>query len=94
MLGWKSKTYSFVAEKKSYEITGSFEQSLEMYAGDWGRWDNTNHAHGILSAYYPNNNDAWWMKIKGEYTSFSVNAGIGTGKGFRAGRLAEFWCAL
>jgi hypothetical protein len=73
-LDWKSKTYSFVAEKTSYEITGSFERSLEMYAGDWGRWDNTNHAHGLLRAYYPNNNDAWWIKIKGEYNSFSVNA--------------------
>ena len=94
LLDWKSKTYSFVAEKESYEITGSFEPSLEMYAGDWGRWDNGNHAHGILSTRYPNNNDSWWTKIKGEYTSISINAknylpidqsyeGIAVGGGWR-----------
>ena len=74
LLGWKSKTYTFVAEKESYDITGSFERSLEMYAGDWGRWDNTNHAHGILTTYYPGNSDSWWSKIKGEYTSVSITA--------------------
>ena len=94
LLDWKSKTYSFVAEKESYEITGSFEPTLEMYAGDWGRWDNGNHAHGVLSTRYPNNNDSWWTKIKGEYTSVSINAknylpidqsyeGVATGGGWR-----------
>ena len=74
LLEWKTKTYSFVAEKDTYVIDGSFEPTLEVYAGDWGRWDNNNQAHGILSAYYPNNNDAWWYKIKGDYSSFAINA--------------------
>ena len=74
MLGWKTKTYSFVAEENTYVIDGSFEPTLEVYAGDWGRWDNANQAHGHLSAYYPSNNDAWWFKIKGNYSSFSINA--------------------
>ena len=74
MLEWKTKTYSFVAEKDTYVIDGSFEPTLEVYAGDWGRWDNNNQAHGVLAAYYPNNNDAWWFKIKGDYSSFAINA--------------------
>ena len=74
MLEWKTKTYSFVAEKDTYVIDGSFEPSLEVYAGDWGRWDNANQAHGVLAAYYPNNDDAWWFKIKGDYSSFAINA--------------------
>ena len=74
MLGWKAKTYSFVAQKESYDITGSFVRELEMYSGDWGRWDNHDQAHGVLTTYYPNNNDSWWTKIKGEYTSISINA--------------------
>ena len=74
ILDWKTKVYSFVAEKDTYVIDGSFEPTLEVYAGDWGRWDNNNQAHGILSAYYPNNNDAWWYKIKGDFASFSINA--------------------
>ena len=74
MLGWKTKTYSFVAEKTSYDITGSFVRELEMYSGDWGRWDNYDQAHGVLTTYYPSNNDSWWTKIKGEYTSISINA--------------------
>ena len=74
LLDWKTKVYSFVAEKDTYVISGSFEPTLEVYAGDWGRWDNGNQAHGILSAYYPSNNDAWWFKIKGDYSSFAINA--------------------
>ena len=74
ILDWKTKVYSFVAEKDTYVIDGSFEPTLEVYAGDWSRWDNNNQAHGILSAYYPNNNDAWWYKIKGDFASFSINA--------------------
>ena len=74
MLGWKSNTYSFVAQKESYDITGSFEPTLEMYAGDWGRWNNSNQAHGVLTTYYPNNNDSWWSKISGEYESIAINA--------------------
>ena len=69
MLNWKSKTYSFVAQKESYNLTGSFEPTLEMYSGDWGRWDNNNQAHGVFTTYYPNNNDSWWTKVKGEYDS-------------------------
>ena len=74
LLDWKTKVYSFVAEKDTYVIDGSFEPTLEVYAGDWGRWDNANQAHGLLSAYYPGNNDAWWFKIKGDYNSFAINA--------------------
>ena len=94
ILGWKTNTYSFTATEETYEITGSFVRELEMYAGDWGRWDNNNQAHGLLRTYYPNNNDSWWNKIKGEYTSISVNArnyrtvansyeGISNGGGWR-----------
>ena len=74
LLEWKTNVYSFVAEKDTYVIDGSFEPTLEVYAGDWGRWDNANQAHGILSAYYPKENDAWWFKIKGDYNSFAINA--------------------
>ena len=74
LLEWKTKVYSFVAEKDTYVIDGSFEPTLEVYAGDWNRWDNNNQAHGIISAYYPKENDAWWFKIKGDYSSFAINA--------------------
>jgi hypothetical protein len=71
-LDWKTNTYSFVATEKVYNITGSFEPSLNAVAKDAGRWDTANQAHGILNTYYPVNDDAWWMEIKGNYTSLSV----------------------
>ena len=37
-----------------------------------GRWYATNQAHGILNAYYPNNNDAWKMSVNGEYNSLAI----------------------
>ena len=75
ILKWKEKnTYTFIATENAYEITGSFEPTLEMYAGDWSRWDNNNHAHGIITSYYPKENDGWWFKIKGDYDSFAVTA--------------------
>ncbi|MEE1327579.1 MAG: hypothetical protein UHS47_03435, partial [Oscillospiraceae bacterium] len=73
-LDWKTNTYSFVATEKVYNITGSFEPSLNAVAKDAGRWDTANQAHGILNTYYPVNDDAWWMEIKGNYTSLSVKA--------------------
>ena len=74
MLDWKTFAYSFVATEDAYEITGSFEAGLNLKAGDWGRWDDHNQLHGVITTYYPNNNDAWWFQINGEYKSFSINA--------------------
>lgn len=95
MLDWKTSTYSFVAEEgKTYAITGSFEKSYNIAFSDANRWDSVNQAHGVLNTYYPNNNDSWFVDIKGEYKSIEVNAqnlweidksyeGIANGGGFR-----------
>ncbi len=74
ILDWNNNVYTFVAEKDTYVISGSFELVLDMAAGDVTRWDYSNQAHGIVTTYYPNNNDAWWFQIKGNYESFSINA--------------------
>ena len=73
LLGWNSNTYTFVADQNVYNITGSFEESLNVAPAD-GRWDTRNHAHGILNAYYPSNNDAWLMNFNGNYQSVTVKA--------------------
>ena len=70
LLDWKTNSYTFVATEEAYNITGSFEPSLD--APGTGRWDNANQAHGILNAYYPSNNDAWRMAINGEYKSLAI----------------------
>ena len=70
LLDWKTNSYIFVATEEVYNITGSFEPSLD--APSTGRWDNANQAHGILNAYYPSNNDAWRMAINGEYKSLAI----------------------
>ena len=62
--------YSFEATEKVYNITGSFEPSLSVSTNE--RWYATNQAHGILNAYYPNNNDAWKMSVNGEYNSLAI----------------------
>ena len=72
ILGWKTFTYSFVATEDAYEITGSFENGLNLAPSDWGRWDDHNQLHGVLNTYYPSNNDSWWMAIKGDYNSLTV----------------------
>ena len=72
MLGWKTFDYSFTATENAYEITGSFENGLGLAPSDWGRWDDHNQLHGVLNTYYPNNNDSWWMAIKGNYNSLTV----------------------
>ena len=74
MLDWNNNVYTFVAEKDTYVISGSFELVLDMAAGDVTRWDYSNQGHGIVTTYYPNNNDAWWFQINGDYKSFSINA--------------------
>ena len=74
ILDWNNNIYSFVAEKDSYVISGSFEPVLDMAAGDVTRWDFINQAHGLITTYYPNNNDAWWFQINGDYKAFSINA--------------------
>jgi hypothetical protein len=74
MLKWKTFTYEFVATEKTYTITGSFERGLDLAPNDWGRWDDHNQLHGVLNTYYPNNNDSWWMAIKGDYKSLTVRA--------------------
>ena len=73
LLDWKSNTYSFVADENVYNITGSFEPSLNAVPRDANRWDTANQAHGIMSAYYPEKADAWLLDIKDEYRSISVN---------------------
>ena len=70
LLDWKTNSYIFVATEEVYNITGSFEPSLD--APGTGRWDNANQAHGILNAYYPSNNDAWRMAVNGEYKSLAI----------------------
>ena len=74
MLDWKTNAYSFMATETSYTVTGSFVPGLDLVASDAGRWDSANHAHGILNAYYPVNDDAWFMDFKGEYASLTVKA--------------------
>ncbi len=74
LLGWKTNTYNLVATQETYEITGSFEPSLNAAAKDAKRWDSANQAHGILNAYYPSNDDAWIFDINGEYRSIAVQA--------------------
>lgn len=74
MLDWQKNTYSFVATEKVYAITGTFEKSLYTAPMDAARWDAANQAHGVLNTYYPNNNDSWYMDIKGDYQSISVIA--------------------
>ena len=74
VLDWKSNTYSFVATERAYEISGSFEKSLNLTPSDGGRWDTSNQAHGIVNTYYPNNTDSWWLTINGEYQAVSVIA--------------------
>jgi hypothetical protein len=73
-LGWKTDTYSFVATEEIYKITGSFEPSLKVSPADANRWDTANQAHGVLNAYYPNNNDCWFVDIQGEHKSITVSA--------------------
>ena len=73
LLDWKSNTYSFVADENVYNITGSFEPSVNAVPRDANRWDTANQAHGIMSAYYPEKADAWLLDIKDEYRSISVN---------------------
>ena len=74
ILDWNNNVYTFVAEKDTYVISGSFELVLDMAAGDVTRWDFINQAHGLITTYYPNNNDAWWFQINGDYKAFSINA--------------------
>ena len=74
LLDWKTDTYSFVATEEIYKITGSFEPSLKVSPVDANRWDTANQAHGVLNAYYPNNNDCWFVDIQGEHKSITVSA--------------------
>lgn len=74
MLDWNNNIYTFVAQKDTYLISGAFETALDMSAGSVDRWDYSNQGHGVVTTYYPNNNDAWWFQIKGNYESFSINA--------------------
>ena len=72
LLDWKTNTYSFVANENLYEITGGFQKNMSLTPSASDRWDSSNQAHGILSTYYPNNDDSWWMDMKGDYTAISV----------------------
>ena len=74
LLDWKTNAYSFEAKEEVYNITGSFEPSLDATAKDANRWDTANQAHGILNAYYPNKDDAWLLEITDEYRAISVKA--------------------
>ena len=53
MLDWNNNVYSFVAEKDSYEISGSFVLSLDVAPKDPTRWETGNQAHGILQRGSP-----------------------------------------
>ena len=74
MLDWNNNVYSFVAEKDSYVISGTFEQSIALEAKDPTRWETGNQAHGILTTYYPANGDSWWMYINGNYSAITIKA--------------------
>ena len=74
LLGWNTNSYSFVAEKATYEITGEYVPALNAVSGDASRWNYKNQAHGVITTYYPNDNDSWWTKIQGEFSSISINA--------------------
>ena len=74
MLDWNNNIYSFVAEKDSYVLSGTFEQSIALEAKDPTRWETGNQAHGILTTYYPANNDSWWMYINGNYSAITIKA--------------------
>lgn len=73
LLDWKTNQYRFTATEALYEITGSFEKSYEIVPSDANRWDSNNQAHGVITTYYPTNDNSWWGKINGQYQSFAVN---------------------
>lgn len=72
MLDWNNNIYSFVAEKDSYVLDGTFEHGLSLNPSDAARWETGNQAHGVLTTYYPANNDSWWMDFNGNYNSLTV----------------------
>jgi hypothetical protein len=51
-----------------------FEKSFQDAPFDVNRWDSSNQAHGVISTYYPSNNDSWWYKINGDFDAIAVNA--------------------
>ena len=74
ILDWNNNVYTFVAEKDTYVISGSFEQGLDIKAYDPTRWNTMNMAHGVVTTYYPGNPDSWWFDINGNYQSFEIIA--------------------
>ena len=74
ILDWNNNVYTFVAEKDTYVISGSFEQGLDVNAYDPTRWNSMNQAHGIFTTYYPANNDSWWLDINGNYRAIEIIA--------------------
>ena len=73
-LDWKTNQYSFTVEEEAYNITGSFEESVEEAPSDAARWDSSNQAHGVITTYYPANDNSWWYNINGDYKSIAVTA--------------------
>ena len=74
MLDWHNNVYTFVVEKDTYVISGSFEQGLDIKAYDPTRWNTMNIAHGVVTTYYPDQPDSWWFDFNGDYQSFEIIA--------------------
>ncbi len=77
MLDWNNNIYSFVADKDTYVISGTFEQSLNLNPADITRWEIGNQAHGVISTRYTtsgHNNESYWFDFNGNYSSISVKA--------------------
>lgn len=77
LLGWETGTYSIVTSEAEYVIEGSFEENLDWVAADTEapyRFDFANQAHGVISTYYPSDNESWFADVMGEYKAISVKA--------------------
>ena len=74
ILPWNNNIYTFVVNEDNYEISGTFELSLDLDVKDATRWETGNQAHGILTTYYPANGDSWWIYVKGNYSSITIKA--------------------
>ena len=74
ILDWNNNVYTFVAEKDTYVISGTFEKGLDIKAYDPTRWNTMNIAHGVVTTYYPGQPDSWWFDLNGNYQSLEIIA--------------------
>ena len=63
-----------MATEETYNITGDFVPAMNITASDANRWDFANQAHGVVTTYYPGNNDSWWTDFAGDHKSITVTA--------------------